>query len=343
MAVTRHAAICLLALAWPLTASAQAVTTETDVTVGRSSDGTTGAAAQARVFGASRSDWRFFFETSWGLVDGGKYSDAFSSAYPYDRRLRPMEMYLEKTNHSASGRVFGVRTGRYRTPFGISGRSDHAYLGFLRAPMIRYPWNWALSSTYMDLGANVLVGRPAFSIETSIGTPADEGEAPRRRGVTAAVRSQAYVKSVILGASYINSAVADTDPHVSGRLALAGIDGRWMFGGIQVRGEWVIGRADSESTTRGGYLDVIGHHRTMGPVTLVARLEHLDWDYPPEPELAVYPRRLTVGARVRVARDLHVQIGALRNFCRTPRDGDVFTFAAPSTTFDAAITWSRRF
>jgi hypothetical protein len=321
----------------------QTVSTETEVTVGRSTDGTTGAAAQVRLFGTTRADWRFFLESTWGLVNGKEYTDAFSSAYPYDRRLRPMELYVEKMRHLDGGALVGLRAGRYRTPFGISGRSDHAYLGFMRAPLIRYAWNWALSSTYMDMGADLLVGRPSFTVETSLGVPSDEGDAPRRRGFTGVVRAQTYVRSLILGASYINSAVADTDPSVFGRLKLQGIDGRWMHGGIQLRGEWLAGRSDAESTTRGGYLDFISHHRMMGRVTLVARVERLDWDYPKEPEFSAYPRRATIGARIRITPEVHVQAGALRNFARTPGPGDAFSAVIPSTAFDFAVSFGRRF
>jgi hypothetical protein len=318
-------------------------TVETEATVGGSTDGTTAAAAQVRLFGTTRADWRFFLEATWGLVSGEEYSDAFSSAYPYDRRLRPMELYVEKIRHLDGGALVGLRAGRYRTPFGISGRSDHAYLGFTRAPLIRYPWNWALSSTYMDMGVDLLVGRPSFTVETSLGVPSDEGEAPRRRGFTGTVRAQAYVRSLILGASYINSAVGDTHPSVYGRLQLQGLDGRWMHGGVQLRGEWLFGRSDAESTTRGGYLDIISHHRMMGRVTLVARVERLDWDYPKEPAASSYPRRATIGARIRITPHVHVQPGILRNFARTPGPGDAFSAVAPSTEFDVSVSFARRF
>jgi hypothetical protein len=327
-------------------AVAQSVSTETEVTIGRSSDGTTGAAAQVRFFAASRSDWRVFLEGTWGTVRSGDadYTDAFSSAYPYDRRIRPMELYVEKLRRFGdSGTFVGVRTGRYRTPFGISSRSDHAYLGFLRAPLIRYAWNWALSSTYMDLGADVIVGRPSLTVETSLGVPSDEGEAPRRRGFTGLVRAQSYVKSAVFGASYINSSVADTDPEVHGRLRLSGVDGRWMRGGFQVRGEWVIGRSDAVSTTRGGYIDVIAHPRALGRVTLLARVEHLDWDLPPAPQFSAYPRRLTVASRVRLIPEIHVQAGVLRDFSRTPGPTDLFERVRPTTALDVAVTFSRRF
>ena len=39
-----------------------------------------------------------------------------------------------------------VRAGRYRTPFGLAAASDHAYIGFLRPPLIRYGDYFALSS-----------------------------------------------------------------------------------------------------------------------------------------------------------------------------------------------------
>jgi hypothetical protein len=130
---------------------------------------------------------------------------------------------------------------------------------------------------------------------------------------------------------------------VFGRLKLQGIDGRWMHGGVLLRGEWLAGRSDAESTTRGGYLDFIGHHRMMGRVTLVARVERLDWDYPKKPELSAYPRRATVGARIRIMPEVHVQAGVLRNFARTPGPGDAFSAVTPSTAFDLQVSFARRF
>ena len=116
-----------------------------------------------------------------------------------------------------------------------------------------------------------------------------------------------------------------------------------MHGGVQVRGEWVIGESDAESTTRGGYIDVIAHPRVLGRVTLLARLEHLDWDLPADPQFSAYPRRLTVASRVRILPEVHVQAGVLRNFSRTPGPDDLFERVRPTTTFDVAVTFSRRF
>jgi hypothetical protein len=33
--------------------------------------------------------------------------------------------------------LHAFKAGRYRTPFGISSGSDHAYMGFQRAPLVR--------------------------------------------------------------------------------------------------------------------------------------------------------------------------------------------------------------
>jgi hypothetical protein len=344
VAVTRRLVVLTAFLVVvPAVASPQTIATEVDVTVGRSTDGTNGAAIQTRVFGTSRSDWRVFLEAAWGVVSGGA-SDAFSAPYPYDKRVRPMELYVEKMQRTTSGGAFvAVRAGRYRTPFGISGASDHAYAGFLRAPLIRYDWNWSLSNTFMDLGANVLVGRPSFSIESSLGVPSDESYASRRHGATGVIRAQAYVKSLIVGASYINSPVQDTDPEVTGRLALSGVDARWMHGGVQIRGEWIAGEPDAVSRTHGGYVDVTAHHRAMGRVTFVGRVERLNWHLPPAPQFDAFPRRLTAGALVRVSSDIQVQANVLHGFARAPHAGDLFAAVSPSTAFDLAVTYSRRF
>jgi hypothetical protein len=86
-------------------------------------------------------------------------SDAFGSAYPYNRRVRPMELYVERTSTSPRS-LWGTRVGRYRAPFGLYNRSDHAYTGFLRAPLIRYGGYWAVSNNFLETGASVVAGTP---------------------------------------------------------------------------------------------------------------------------------------------------------------------------------------
>ena len=102
-------------------AHAQTATAEVDFTVGVSSDETSAAALQARVFGATKSDWRGYAEVNWAGTHKEYASDAFGAAYPYDGRARVMEAFGEKT-FRAGRSLLGVRAGRYRTPFGISGR-----------------------------------------------------------------------------------------------------------------------------------------------------------------------------------------------------------------------------
>jgi hypothetical protein len=322
----------------PATSAAQSLTAEADVTVGRSTDGTSAAAVQARVFGASRGDWRVFLEGAWGLVAGGD-SDAFGAAYPYDRRVRPMEAYVEKLYSYGRG-LAGLRAGRYRTPFGISGRSDHAYAGFLRAPLIRYGTGYALSNTFLEAGASLLVGTPTLSIEASAGAPLDETDAPRRRGLDLVVRGQAYRGSLIVGASVLRSRPADVGSYAKGHMVFSGVDGRWMHGGVQLRGEWIAGRPFDGATTFGGYVDAFVHREWMGPVTAVARVERLDY---PADEHSVHPRRITAGARVLLSRHVTVHANVLRTFHRPPPVPLGFEWHPPSLDFDLAVTFSRRF
>ena len=100
-----------------------------------------------------------------------------------------IEAYGERTFQPGSFLV-GVRGGRYRTPFGISSGSDHAYNGFLRAPLIRYDNYYALSNNYLEHGADVIVGVPQFTLEVSAGAPSDVGSARRRSGLDTVVRGK---------------------------------------------------------------------------------------------------------------------------------------------------------
>jgi hypothetical protein len=339
VAVIRRALATIVVLTLlPTLARAQSISGETDVTIGRSTDGTTGAAVQARLFGANRSDWRLYLEGTWGLVTGTG-SDAFGAAYPYDRRVRPMELFVEKMV-TRRGLVAGLRGGRYRTPFGISGRSDHAYGGFTRAPLIRYGSNYALSNTFLEAGGSVLIGSPRLTVETSLGVPSDEGGPPRGNGVDTVVRAQGYVASVVAGVSYMRAKPANIGPWAVGQLVFRGVDARWMSGGVQLRGEWIDGRPFDGVTTRGGYVDLLVSHERLGPVMLVARAERLDYD---AGEFSVYPRRLAAGARIRLHRSVTVQAAVLRNLPRAPGNWDYSTPPPRTTELDVAVTFSRRF
>ena len=285
------------------TAAAQSLTTEVDVTAGISSEEIGAGGVQARLFGPVAHDWRVYLEGSWATRSAA-LSDAFGAAYPYDRQLRPMEMYTERM-FRPRGYLVGIRAGRYRTPFGIYARSDHGYSGFVRAPLIRYGGNYALSNTAMETGLNLLVGTPALSIETSVGVPFDAGYDPRPATLDAVVRAQAFHGPFIVGASYLNTRPYEEGDHVHGRTAFGGIDARWMQGGVQLRGEWLFGRSFDGVSTHGGYVDAIVHRAGMGPVTAVTRLEQLDYEAGP---FSTFLRRFTVGGRVRLPGTLSVQV-----------------------------------
>jgi hypothetical protein len=282
---------------------------EVDVTAGGSTENVQAASTQARLFGATDSDWRFLAEVNWAGV-GGQHSDAFSAAYPYDRRLRFMELYGEKMFRPRNY-LLGVRAGRYRTPFGMSNRSDHAYTGFVRAPLIRYGEHFALSNTFLEGGAGVIAGLPSLYVETSLGVPQDEGDSRRRRGLDATVRVQGYYKSFIVGASRLHSPRdRSLGSFATGGMVFNGLDGRWTGRGVQVRGEWITGHPFDAVDTRGGYLDLIVHHRTLGPVTLVGRAERLDY-VTPQSHFDLYLRRFTTGARIRLLQNVAAQINVI--------------------------------
>ena len=167
-------------------ARASRCTPKVDVTAGSSTEDVGAGGLQIRLFGANEAGLALLSSKRPWAARPTAASDAFGAAYPYDRTLRPIETYGEKMFEPGDGRCVGIKAGRYRTPFGIYGRSDHAYNGFLRAPLIRYGGNWALSNTFLEAGADVLVGRPALYVETSVGVPQDASrdaqEVRARRG-----------------------------------------------------------------------------------------------------------------------------------------------------------------
>ncbi len=316
----------------PALATAQSLVAEADVSVGRSTDGASAAGAQVRLFGPiERSEWQMFAEGVWGGIWSSTPSDAFGAAYPYDRRVRPMEVYVERT-FRPSGALLSVRSGRYRMPFGISGRSDHAYSGFVRAPLIRYGTHWAISNDFLETGVDVVAGMPALYAEASVGAPQDAGPDHRRQGLDTILRTQGFFHSVVAGASYVRTQPSMPGDFVHGGMTFSGVDARWMLAGVQLRGEWMTGRPFDGVTTRGGYLDAVVHKLAMGPVTAVARVEKLD--YLADPFSAFY-RRVTIGGRVRVSPAIGVQI----NVVHQPRR----PAGEPVTALDAGLTYSIRF
>jgi len=309
---------------------AQSLTREVEGTAGQSTEHSTAAAVQVRLFGPLKSDWRINVEGSWAGVTNN-LSTAFGTAFPYDGRMSLMEAYAEKMFRPAKG-LFSVRLGRYRTPFGISSRSDHAYSGFTRAPLIRYGGNFALSNTSFETGANILVGIPALSVETSVGTPMDAGDNGRPQTLDGVVRVQGVYRSLIVGSSYLNTRTYPMGDFVQGRMLFRGVDVRWMHAGLQLRGEWIDGRSFDGVATRGGYADVLLHVRAMGPVTAVARVEKLDYDAGP---FSFYDKRYVVGARIGVARYTFVQFNLLHQPGGLP--------TGRTLAFDASITRTVRF
>jgi hypothetical protein len=320
---------CAALLAGSAAASAQTLHTDVSITAGASTEQVGAGSMQARVFGEA-SGLRVYLEAAWGTVSGPR-SDAFGAAYPYHTRPHLMEMYAEKMFGGARF-LASVRGGRFRTPFGIHATSDHAYVGFLRAPLIRYAGSHALSNTFLEAGANVMAGTSWLQVEGTIGVPSDEGPLQRRRGLDTVVRVQGYRGALVAGVSHIRTRPYQSAKHAHGRAVFTGLDFRWMTRGVQVRGEWLAGRPFDGTRTTGGYLDVFVHPRVMGPVTAVMRLEALDYA---AGKFSRYDRRATLGARVRVNRGLAAHVNLMHH------PGGHYTGKA--TAGDVALTYTLRY
>ena len=326
----------LLALALILATTTEAwaqdhVSTELSMTSGASTDEVTAGALQGRVFGDVKGV-RLFGELSWATVSGPT-SDAFGAAYPYVRRVKVMDAYAERMFRHGVAMV-GVRGGQFRTPFGIYSSADHAYGGFLRAPLIRYAGYWALSNTFLERGVNVVGGVPALQAEYTVGTPADSGDEDeqRRAGTDQVVRVQGYLGSLVVGASHIRTQPYQPQGFSPGRAIFSGVDARWMHGGVQVRGEWIDGQPFDRMHTRGGYLDAFVHRREMGPFSAMARIEVLDCD---SGERSVLAKRATVGTRIHLVESLYAQVNL------SHQRGALYT-AQPMST-DVAVTYTLRY
>lgn len=313
-------------------AGGQTITVEADVTTGLSQypeENISALASQLRSFGELRS-LQFFVEGSWAGRNEDE-SDAFSAAYPYNGPPTVMEAYGERMFRPGTA-LLGIRAGRYRTPFGIYNRSDYAYSGLLRAPLIRYEEYFALANTFLEHGVNLMAGVPRLTIETSLSVPGDAGDVERRSGFDTITRVQAYYGSLLVGGSYIRTNPYQPETFAHGRAVFGGVDFRWMLGGVQLSGEWLDGRPFDGTTTTGWHLDSSVHRPVMGPVTAVVRVEEIDHD--DQPERALHAWRQTVGARVRVLHGITAQIGFVH---QSGYDEDEY-----GTSFDAAVTYSVR-
>ncbi|MEO8256263.1 MAG: hypothetical protein ABI868_02855 [Acidobacteriota bacterium] len=311
-------------------ASGQSLTAEADVTAGHSTDDISSLATQLRAFGDLKAGVRFYLESAWARRSD-KESDAFAAAYPYGGHFDVIETYGERLFTPGRGLV-GIRAGRYRTPFGIAGRSDHAYAGFLRPPLIRYDDYFALSNTFLEHGADVIAGLPQLYVEASLGAPADVGDAKRRHGLDSVVRLQAYHGPLIVGLSRIWTQPTQPESFARGRAEFTGLDVRWMHDGVLVRGEWITGQPFDGTTTDGWYADLMLHRAAMGPVTAVMRVEQLNYNI--ASEYALHARRVTVGAKVRLPRGLTAQVNLLRQSGNLP--------VSRAIPVDLALTYSFR-
>jgi hypothetical protein len=255
----------------------------------------------------------------------------FGTAFPYDGTPELIEAYGEY-HFAGAGGLRAIKGGRYRTPFGISSASDHAYVGFLRPPLIRYGEYFALSSGYLEHGLDVVMGVPRLSVEASVGVSADVGHAIRRSGVNTVVRAEGMAGPLILGASFIDTSPYMPERFARGRARFGGLDVRWMKAGVLVRGEWLGGRPFDGTETTGGYADLVVHRPFMGPVTALARAERLAYDA--APPRAWYSRRYSAGARIRLWKTVAASVGVAH------QEGQ-FT-QRRRTAFDVGLTGSFR-
>ncbi len=315
-----------LLLAVPAPAAAQSVQAEVAVTAGSSSQDVTAIATQFRLYGEPRRNVRYFVEAAWAK-QFAEESDAFASAYPYED-VKAIETYGEAfVPHDTM--LLGIRAGRYRTPFGLYTRSDHAYAGFTRPPLIRYDDYFGLSNNFLEGGVNILAGVPALHTELSLGVPQDVGQAVRRKGFDPVIRIEGYHRGLVVGASHIRSRPYDRRAFVTGNMTFDGVDFRYMNSGIQLRGEWVTGKPFGTVSTRGWYLDASAHHRVMGPITALVRTEEL---YYKAGRFSRYDKRVTVGALLRLPQYLVAQL----NLVHQPT---TFFNDTRATAFDASLTW----
>jgi len=331
------------------TVHAQTASAELDVTGGYSGEEIKAAAAQGRVFGTTgaKTAIQYFAEAAWGqrwagddgVVGGGLIgadplgTDVFGVAYPYKKSVQLVEAYAERYFHGR-GAVVGARGGQFRTPFGIYTRSDYGYSGFIRPPLIRYDGYFALSNNYLERGAIFTAGIPRLFIEASLGKPHDIGSSHRRGGIDESVRVQGYYGPLIVGVSHARSEPYMPAAFAHGRQVFTGADVRWAHSfGVQLRGEFLEGHSFNGVSTTGWYVDAFLHHVGMGPFTVIARDESLD--YTASAPFARAARRWTTGTRVRLPGYVTAQINYMHQHGDLPR--------IYNNSVDFTLTYSLRY
>jgi hypothetical protein len=190
-----------------------------------------------------------------------------------------------------------------------------------------------LSNTFLEHGADVIVGVPQLTLEVSAGVPSDVGAAIRRPGFDTVVRGQAALGALIVGVSHIQTRPYQDEHFARGLAVFTGVDVRYMSNGVQLRGEWISGRPFDGTSTTGGYADLIVHRPGMGPLTAVVRAERLAYDA--QPPFDLYCTRFTGGARVRVLGRLTAVVDVIHQSAalaeRRPVSVDVgFTYSVRS-------------
>lgn len=333
--------VVLIIVATPSARAQQTIALELDLTAGYSGEEIRAAASQLRLSGEAPAGIEFFAEAAWGdrwtggapvvgeLVSGVDPigTDVFGAAYPYSGRVQLMEIYAERY-FAPRGTLLGVRAGRFRTPFGISSRSDYGYSGFLRPPLIRYDGYFGLSNNWLEEGALFTAGVPQLFVEASVSRPHDTGFAVRREGLDASIRAQGYRGQFVFGASYARSNPYLSPRFAVGRQAFSGVDVRWAHpSGLQARGELLKGHSYEGVSTTGGYVDGIVHRPGMGPLTALVRAEWLDYTAPSPRDRR--SKRLTLGARARLPGPVTLQLNYLRQHGDLPRiKGQSIDFSA---------------
>lgn len=332
------AAACIAGVLQASLASGQSAAAEVDQSAGYSTEGVRAISTKLRAFGEVTPDVRFHISAVAGRQS--QESDAFGAAYPYTEHPVVLDAYAERMFRPGGG-LFGVRAGRFRTPFGISSDSDQGYVGFQRNPLIRYDDFFALSNTFFENGAAVILGTPRLSLEASLGASGDLGEHTRPAGLDKILRGQAVAGRFIIGVSYIN-----TRPHLAhagtdfasefaagadgredeeeeehevapGRATFGGLDVRWMRDGVQLRGELISGHPFDGARTHGGYVDLIVHRSFMGPVTAALRAERLT--HRDRSTLVLAGDRYTAATRIRLPRGFVTHIELVQNSRHLPR------------------------
>jgi hypothetical protein len=206
---------------------------------------------------------------------------------------------------AAGGRL---QAGMIRLPFGIYDTRETYASGLINYPLLRsgYEQN---SFDWGVPGVKWIGGSPGLQVEAAGFDGVGSGVLNSRNYAGGgAVRVQTYLRNLVLGASRWDGYLSDDDTYGDRAVVqMSGVDWRYTFPQVIVRGEYAVGRL-ARDWMHGWYTDIYYRLPGLGKWTVVGRVEEVK---PASDEAG--ERQITTGVRYIVAPDWDLSVNWVNN------------------------------